>query len=347
MGEVWPEAQRHVAAELGTGMPDAIVFASNTHDFLVRLAAACPRALGQAAGADQRRRIPQRPPPVRALGRGRLARARAGRRRARGDVRSALPRSGERGRPRPDPRQPGAVRQRPAVRRGRRACGARQGRRAVGGDRRLPRLHGASTGRSAPRPPQSAFYLGGGYKYAMAGEGCGFMHAPPGFGPRPPVTGWFAEFEDLSLPPGSVGYAPDAMRFMGATFDPSGLYRFNAVRRMLADERPDHRAHLGARRRASGAAARAPRAAPRLARRRAAQSAGRRPARPLPCLPQPAAQHWQRELGRGAAASSTCAATCFGSASRSITTKPTSTASPTSLRELHARCADRRDPRAR
>jgi selenocysteine lyase/cysteine desulfurase len=47
------------------------------------------------------------------------------------------------------------------------------------------------------------------------------------------VTGWFAEFEDLSLPPGSVGYAKDASRFLGATFDPSALYRFNAVRRML------------------------------------------------------------------------------------------------------------------
>ncbi len=81
----------------------------------------------------------------------------------------------------------------------------------------------------------SAFYLGGGYKYAMAGEGCAFLHAPPGFGPRPPITGWFAEFEDLSLPPGSVGYAKDARRFLGATFDPSALYRFNAVRRMLAD----------------------------------------------------------------------------------------------------------------
>ncbi|MBA3730249.1 MAG: class V aminotransferase, partial [Sphingomonas sp.] len=81
---------------------------------------------------------------------------------------------------------------------------------------------------------QSAFYLGGGYKYAMAGEGCAFLHAPPGFGPRPPVTGWFAEFEDLSLPPGMVGYSSDAMRFMGATFDPSALYRFNAVQRMLA-----------------------------------------------------------------------------------------------------------------
>ena len=79
---------------------------------------------------------------------------------------------------------------------------------------------------------QSAFYLGGGYKYAMAGEGMGFLYCPPGFGPRPLVTGWYAEFGDLTAPPGSsVGYTQDAMRFMGATFDPSALYRFNAVRR--------------------------------------------------------------------------------------------------------------------
>jgi len=82
----------------------------------------------------------------------------------------------------------------------------------------------------------SAFYLGGGYKYAMAGEGCAFLHAPPSYGPRPSVTGWFAEFEDLTLPPGSTGYAPDGSRFLGATFDPSGLYRFNAIQRMLAGE---------------------------------------------------------------------------------------------------------------
>ena len=71
----------------------------------------------------------------------------------------------------------------------------------------------------------------------MAGEGMAFMHCPPGFGPRPTVTGWFAEFGDLTAPPGSsVGYTSDAMRFMGATFDPSALYRFNAIQRMLHGE---------------------------------------------------------------------------------------------------------------
>ena len=81
------------------------------------------------------------------------------------------------------------------------------------------------------------FYLSGGYKYAMSGEGVCFMHAPPGFAPRPEITGWYAAFGDLVAPPkGGVGYTQDAGRFFGATFDPSGLYRFNAVRQMLAEQ---------------------------------------------------------------------------------------------------------------
>lgn len=80
------------------------------------------------------------------------------------------------------------------------------------------------------------FYVSGGYKYAMAGEGAAFLHAPAGFGPRPVLTGWYAEFGDLEGPPGGVGYVSDAGRFMGATFDPSGLYRFVAAGRMLEAE---------------------------------------------------------------------------------------------------------------
>lgn len=84
------------------------------------------------------------------------------------------------------------------------------------------------------------FYLAGGYKYAMAGEGAAFLHAPPGFGPRPVNTGWYAEFADIEASPRSeVAYSRDGMRYMGATFDPSGLYRFNAVRDMLTGEHLD------------------------------------------------------------------------------------------------------------
>ena len=80
------------------------------------------------------------------------------------------------------------------------------------------------------------FLLGGGYKYVMAGEGCGYIHAPPGFAERPSYTGWFAEFSKLEAKQGGVGYARDGSRFLGATFDATGVYRFNAVRAMLARE---------------------------------------------------------------------------------------------------------------
>ena len=74
-----------------------------------------------------------------------------------------------------------------------------------------------------------AFYLAGGYKYAMAGEGAVFMHCPPGYGERPVDTGWFAGFGALSTGAAGIPYAGGGLRFMGATFDPSGLYRFNAA----------------------------------------------------------------------------------------------------------------------
>ncbi|MGH3442794.1 MAG: aminotransferase class V-fold PLP-dependent enzyme [Nitriliruptorales bacterium] len=112
-----------------------------------------------------------------------------------------------------------------------------------------------------------SFYLAGGYKYAMAGEGAVFMHCPPGYGERPVDTGWYAGFWELEERGGAAprggeagpdgGGAPDqtaaqdggretqaggreqvaygtgGARFLGATFDPSGLYRFNAVQTWL------------------------------------------------------------------------------------------------------------------
>ena len=234
MDEVWPEAQGHVADELGTGMPDSIVFAPNTHDFLIRLFAAVPRKSGpvrilttdgefhsarrqfarwEESGEARVDRIAAEP--FADLSERFLDKARSGshdlifvsqvlfgsgRRFERSDELAKLAR----------PEGPWVV---------------------VDGYHAFMAVEtplGSSAG-------QSVFYVGGGYKYAMSGEGCAFLHAPPGFGERPPITGWFAEFEDLSLPPGSVGYAKDARRFLGATFDPSGLYRFNSVREMLLE----------------------------------------------------------------------------------------------------------------
>ena len=236
MDEVWPEAQRHVAAELGTGMAEAVVFAPNTHELLVRLFAAAPREPGR---------------PVKVLtsdGEFHSARRQFARWEEAGEIVVET------------------VAAEPFDTFGDRfAQRALHGRHDVifvsqvlfGSGRLFDRVAELAS-LARPQGPwvavdgyhafmaledpfdaaaaRSAFYVAGGYKYAMAGEGCGFLHAPPGFAPRPPVTGWFAEFEDLSLAPGQVGYAKDAMRFMGATFDPSGLYRFNAIQRMLQSE---------------------------------------------------------------------------------------------------------------
>jgi selenocysteine lyase/cysteine desulfurase len=235
MGKVWPEAQDHVARELGSGDSDAIVFSSNTHDFLVRLVTAAPRTGGKlrilttdGEFHSARRQLSRweeegwiavdRVPvePVDSFPQRFLAAARGGAH----DlilVSQVMFGSGAIF----DPVEDLAALARP------------EGPWVV-----IDGYH-AFMALSEPlgeRAATSAFYLGGGYKYAMAGEGCAFLHAPPGFGPRPPVTGWFAELEDLTLPPGSVGYAADARRFLGATFDPSGLYRFNAVQRMLRAE---------------------------------------------------------------------------------------------------------------
>jgi len=80
------------------------------------------------------------------------------------------------------------------------------------------------------------FLLGGGYKYAMAGEGAGFIHAPPGYAERPGYTGWFADFGAMEKKQGEVAYGEDGSRFLGATYDATGLYRFNAVQAMLMDQ---------------------------------------------------------------------------------------------------------------
>ncbi len=79
-----------------------------------------------------------------------------------------------------------------------------------------------------------AFYLAGGYKYAMTGEGACFLVCPPGWCPRPLDTGWFAGFSAMTEAQGGpVPYAADGSRFLGATLDPAPLYRFNAVQRWL------------------------------------------------------------------------------------------------------------------
>jgi kynureninase len=83
---------------------------------------------------------------------------------------------------------------------------------------------------------ESAFVTGGGYKYCQLGEGNAFLRAPQGCALRPVVTGWFAEFDELSGPGGGVGYGPLAVRFAGATYDPTSHYRAAEVFAFFAEQ---------------------------------------------------------------------------------------------------------------
>ena len=229
-GEIIPEAQGHVAAELGLPDPASVVFSPNTHDFLLRLVSGVARKPARILSTDgefhsfrrqaQRweeageavvTRVPLHP--FETFDARFVAAARAG-----GFdlilVSQVFFRTGqtfgavEALADLADPAGPWVV---------------------------IDGYHGfMATPTDLSQVADRVFYLAGGYKYAMSGEGCCFLHAPPGFCPRPVVTGWFAEFGDLEGPPGGVGYRADGGRFWGATFDVTPLYRFNAVQRMLA-----------------------------------------------------------------------------------------------------------------
>ncbi|WP_066545615.1 MULTISPECIES: kynureninase/PvdN C-terminal domain-containing protein [unclassified Sphingomonas] len=235
LDELWPAAQAHVAAELNLPDPATVVFAGNTHDFLVRLILSVPhrpvRILTSDGEFHSFRRQALR---WEESGEAIVARVPAGE-----GTDGIVARTGAfapdiilvsqvmfgTGRLAGD-LAPVAALARP------------DGPWVV-----VDGYHGFMAVETGLAPlADRVFYLAGGYKYAMAGEGVAIMHAPPGHVPRPGITGWYAEFEDLAVPPGRIGFAPDARRFMGATFDPSGLYRFVAVRDMLADEGLDTRA---------------------------------------------------------------------------------------------------------
>ncbi|NLJ06531.1 MAG: aminotransferase class V-fold PLP-dependent enzyme [Sphingobacteriales bacterium] len=81
------------------------------------------------------------------------------------------------------------------------------------------------------------FYLAGSYKYAQGGEGCCFMHVPVNQKFRPWNTGWFAHFDSLNASfQGKVEYAENAYAFAGATMDFSPLYRLLSVFRLFEKE---------------------------------------------------------------------------------------------------------------
>jgi selenocysteine lyase/cysteine desulfurase len=89
---------------------------------------------------------------------------------------------------------------------------------------------------SLQRIEDRVFYLAGGYKYGQSGDSVCFMTVPRECSLRPLNTGWFPSFGpvgEFSQLNGPVDFSNDGYRFFGATFDPSGLYRFNAVAQLL------------------------------------------------------------------------------------------------------------------
>ncbi|MDX2011025.1 MAG: aminotransferase class V-fold PLP-dependent enzyme [Myxococcaceae bacterium] len=223
-GEVLPRAQRHVATELGLSNPQSLVFAPNTHEFVLRLLSCLPdRPRIVTSDAEfhsferQTRRLEEdglvsvtRVPsePFSSFGERLVAAARA-----------------------QSPHlvflshvffNSGAlVRDVEAV------------VRALPDEAMvvLDGYHGfCAVPTSLGALEHRLFYVSGGYKYAMAGEGACFLHVPAGRSFRPRNTGWFAAFGALQeRQQGQVPYATGAAAFQGATYDPSGLYRLDAV----------------------------------------------------------------------------------------------------------------------
>jgi selenocysteine lyase/cysteine desulfurase len=89
---------------------------------------------------------------------------------------------------------------------------------------------------SLQRIEDRVFFIAGGYKYGQSGDSVCFMTVPRECRLRPLNTGWFPSFgpvAESAQVKGPVNFANNGFRFFGATFDPSGLYRFNAVANLL------------------------------------------------------------------------------------------------------------------
>ena len=87
---------------------------------------------------------------------------------------------------------------------------------------------GALPFRVAEEKLESAWIVGGGYKYLQLGEGNCFLRLPPQADElRPVLTGWYAEFELLAAQRNdeAIGFPSGEARFAGSTYDPTSNYR--------------------------------------------------------------------------------------------------------------------------
>lgn len=223
---VWPEAQRHVARELKLPDPNSVVFAPNTHEFVLRLLSALPPMPRIVTSDSEFHSFERQTRRLEEAGLINVARVPA----------EPFETFGERLRREANaaPTQlvffshvffnSGAV-----------VPGVQTLVNSLPHDSMIvvDGYHGfCAVPTDWSTVASRAFYLAGGYKYAMAGEGACFLHVPPPGPQRPVNSGWFAAMNALEEASTSqVPYATGGARFMGATFDPSGLYRFNAAMR--------------------------------------------------------------------------------------------------------------------
>ncbi len=83
----------------------------------------------------------------------------------------------------------------------------------------------------------SAFLVGGGYKYLQWGEGNCFLAVPKNTTLKPSFTGWYAEFDRLTNAPGEMYYSDKgSFRFAGATYDITANLRAVAVAEFFASQ---------------------------------------------------------------------------------------------------------------
>ena len=244
VGTVVPEAQRHITGRLGLPDPSTIAFAPNTHEFVVRLLSTLPRPARILTSDAEFHSLTRQLRRMAEDGLVRVEWAPAEPLGTFADRFCAATAAGG---------HDLVVCSHVFFNSGGVAVDPAELAAAVPDDTTLVLIDGYHGFMALPTDLSAVndrvFYVAGGYKYAMAGEGAAFLHVPPGYAPRPLNTGWFAAFSALADPQGRVSYASDGSRFLGATFDPTGLYRFNAVQRLLDELRIDVaaiQAHVGA-----------------------------------------------------------------------------------------------------
>lgn len=228
--DIWPRAQRHIARELATDQPEAITFSSSTHDFLVRL-------LSSFAN-EKPIRVLTTDSEFYSFSRQIERYAESGRVQVTTVAAAPFASLEERLAHELDNHDFDFVFVSQVLfNAGLRACDPVRLTGHVRNPETMVVFDGYHSFMAVPVEfgalRDRAFFLSGGYKYAMSGEGVCFIHAPRGYAPRPEVTGWFASFGALSTAQKGPAYSEDAGRLLGSTFDPTAIYRFVHVMDML------------------------------------------------------------------------------------------------------------------